>query len=255
MGKLITKIKSSKLLNSGAIKKVKDKIYFKYINPREEKRTDKYREEIIKKFGEICKDCHWILFAGSILRYHRDNTMDGQDLDFLIERKDFDKVKNQFLKEGFKIHQAFVNNKKVLTEYRLDYKGVEVDVFLADKDKKCYVASSTMEKINAKDFTKKVIGNTQVISGKDIVSYVRKQPFFDEVADYEFKGVKFKGPKDIEKAIYDLYGETWTFYDPTYDPRTCPKHNLPVANPNATSYVYIKPLTSFDDLFKDVENS
>lgn len=79
MGKLITKIKSSKLMNTGLIKKIKDKIYYKYVSPREEKKTDKYREEIISKVAKIFDGCTWQLMAGSFLRFYRDKTMDGQD--------------------------------------------------------------------------------------------------------------------------------------------------------------------------------
>ncbi len=254
MGKIVTKIKSSKIVNSGVIKKVKDKIYFKFINPKEEKKTDKYRVEIIEKFGKICDGCHWQLLSGALLRYHRDNTMDGQDLDFFLLRDDFEKIKNKFFEEGFKIHQLFIDEQKRIDEYRFDYKGCEVDVFLVDKEKKGHTHRFTMERPNAKKYKKEVKGNTQIITGKDIVSYERKLHYFDKSTDYEYKTTSFKGPKMIEESIFDIYGKNWTFYDPTYDPRTCPENNMPIEHENATSLVFIKALTSYDDIYKDIKN-
>ena len=255
MGKLITKIKSLKVVNSGVIKKVKDKLYYKYISPKAEKKTDEYREEILEKFGRICKGKHWLLMCGSLLRYYRDNTMDGQDLDFYVLREDFEKIKNKFFDEGFTIKQVFINEKNVISEYKFGYKDCEVDVFVFDKLKKDYTHRFTMEKDNSKDMKKTVVGNTQIITGKDFVSYERILHYLGETTDYKYKNVTFKGPKKIEEAINDIYGENWTCYDPSYDPRTCPKNNVPIEHPNATSYVFIKPLTNYEAIYKDIKNS
>ena len=254
MGKLVTKIKSSKVVNSGVIKKVKDKIYYKFINPKEEKRTDKYREEIFNKFNIIFKGSKYVLMSGALLRYHRDNTMDGQDLDFFVVRDDFNKkIKDNFIKEGFKIKQVFLDKNNGLHELRFDYKGCLVDVFLVDKDKKRYHHYFTMENKNSKDVTKKVDGNVQIISGKDIINYERDLHYMDKVKDYEYKSTTFMGPVEIENAIYDIYGKNWTFYDPTYDPRYCPENNMPVEHPNGKSLVFVKPLESFEELEKIVK--
>ena len=253
MGKLITKIKSSKIMNKGVIKKVKDKIYFKFISPREEKKTDKYRTEIINKVYKIFDGCTWQLFAGSFLRFYRDKTMEGQDLDFYILREDFEKVKDKFFEEGFSIQQIFVSDEKKITEYKFLYKDVSIDVFMIDKKKKSYIHRFTME--YGDKYTKEVIGNTQIITGKDIIGFEKVLGDFTNTKEYEYKGAKFFGFAEPEEALYLAYGKNWTFYDPSYDPRKDPDNNKPIQHPNATVYAYIKPLTSYDQLFSDVKNS
>ncbi len=253
MGKLVTKIKSSKLMNTGLVKKIKDKIYYKYISPREEKKTDKYREEIISKIAKIFDGCTWQLMAGSFLRFYRDKTMDGQDLDFYILREDFEKIKNKFFDEGFVIEQLFISDEKVITEYKFNYKGVSIDVFMIDKYKKTFFHRFTME--YGDSYSKKVVGNTQIVTGKDIISFEKPIHHFDKTKDYEYKGVTFKGPAKPEETLFDAYGKNWTFYDPTFDPRRDPENNQPKKHPNATSYVFINPLNNYDDIYKDVKNS
>ena len=253
MGKLITKIKSSKIMNKGVIKKVKDKIYFKFISPREEKKTDKYRTEIINKVYKIFDGCTWQLFAGSFLRFYRDKTMEGQDLDFYILREDFEKVKDKFFEEGFTIQQIFVSDEKKITEYKFLYKDVSIDVFMIDKKKKSYIHRFTME--YGDKYTKEVVGNTQIVTGEDIISFEKPINYFDEIKRYEYKGAKFYGAARPEEELYDAYGKNWTFYDPTFDPRRDPENNKPIKHTNATIYAYIKPLTSYDDIYKDIKNS
>lgn len=248
MSNLIVKLKSSKIVNSGIIKKIKDKIYYSYISPREEKKTDKYRREIIEKVARIFEGKHWILSSGSFLRYYRDNTMDGQDLDFNIIESDFENVKDKFFEEGFLLKQVFLNNKGQVTEYKFLYKNVEIDVFINRKEKDYYIASFTLEAVNAKNISKKVVGNTQIISGKDYISYARINREFKAISDYDYKGITFKGPKNAEKAIVEWYGEGWKVYDPNYDCRTNPENNMPIPSENAKSIVYIKPIDHYEKI-------
>ena len=253
MGKLTTRIKSSKIMNKGVIKKVKDKIYFKFISPREEKKTDKYRVELIKVVGEICKDVHWQLMSGSFLKFYRDNTMDGQDLDFFVGRNDWDKVKDGFLKNKFLIKQVFFNENNEITEYKYEYKGCDVDVFIVDKDKKGYSHRFVLENIDSKDIKKKIFGNTLMITGKDYVSYERRLPTFKDATDYEYKGVKFRGPKDPEKYFLDSYGEGWRT-PAKNEPRNGPTNNMPILHENAVSYLFEKALKNYDEMFKDIKS-
>lgn len=246
MKRIITKIKSSKLLNSGYIKKIKDKIYFSYINPREEKKTDRYRLEILEKFARICENCKWQLLSGGFLRFFRDKTMDGQDLDLFILNTDFEKVKNEFFKEGFKIKQIFMNAEGVITEYKFLYRNVEVDVFMMFKTDSTYWHSFTMEKNNAKKISKTVNGNEQIITGADYITYTRVLNEFKNVKKYEYNGVVFKGPKNANKMLIDLYGEGWTVYDPTFDPKTGPVNNPPSLEKNAKSIVFIEPIEHYN---------
>ena len=253
MGKLITKIKSSKIVNKGIIKKVKDKIYFKYISPKEEKKTDKHREIIFEKFNNVFKDSKYALMCGSLLRYHRDNTMDGQDLDFFTFREDFEKVCDRFINEGFVIKQVFLDEKGTIYEYKLGYKDCDVDVFLIYTKKKQEYFRFTMENNDSKDISKKVVGDIQIISGTDLVGYERAISGMTEIKNYEYKNTTFMGPKNVETSLYELYGENWTIYDPSYDPRYAPKTNLPKSYNDAKSIVFIKPLTKIEDVKKIIK--
>lgn len=246
MSNLIVKLKSSKIVNSGIIKKIKDKIYYSYISPREEKKTDKYRREILEKIAKIFDGKHWALVAGSLLRYYRDDTMDGQDLDISIDASDFETVKYDFFKEGFLIKQVFLNNKNMVTEYKYLYKNVEVDIFINYKEKNYYLGYSTLEAVNPKKISKEISGNKLIISGKDYISYARVNKEFKYISEYNYKGVIFKGPKNIEKAIIEWYGEGWKVYDPNYDARVNPKNNMPIPYENAKSIVYIKPVDFYE---------
>lgn len=250
MGKIITKIKSSKVVNSGVIKKVKDKIYYKVISPREEKKTDKYRKEIMEKVWKICDGTHWQLLCGSFLRFYRDNTMKGQDLDYSIDKEDFDKIKNRFFEEGFKLKQYFVNKEEEITEYKFLYHDVEIDFFINKKDKKCDYIRLTAEIKDAKKIEKKIDGNKQIVSGEDYCTFERKLTCFKKSKVYEYEGVKFYGPEDAVSMMIEIYGEGWEKYDPNYDPRTCPSNNVPKMIKGAKTIVFIKPVDSFDELKK-----
>ena len=253
MGKLVTKIKSSKLVNTGVVKKVKDKIYFKFISPKEEKKTDKYRKEILDKIYKAFKDCNWQLMSGSLLRYYRDKTMEGQDLDIYILRSDFEKVKENVLKEGFTIKQVFFKPTKEISEYKFLYKGCEVDIFMVDSEKKDYSHRFNLEKKDSKGLERKVVNNTQKVYGKDLVSYKRNLHYFSKNTDYKYNDITFKGPLKIEESIYDIYGENWKVYDPTYDPRKDPPNNVAIPYEDAFSYVFIKPIDKYEDIFKDIK--
>ena len=244
---IIVKIKSSKFVNSGIIKKLKDFIYFKLISPSGEKKTDKYRKEIIDKFAQVCDKCNWQLLSGSLLKYYRDGTMEGQDLDLHILESDFEKIKDDFFKYGFKLKQVFLNNEGKITEYKYLYKGVEVDVFIVFKDKSDYIACFTMEKPNAIKTEKKVVGNMQIISGEDYCTYGRLMNEFKHTKTYEYKDITFNGPKNIEKMLCDQYGPDWRTPNSTYDPRVSNKENMPIYMENAKGILFIKPLDYYPD--------
>ena len=246
MKRFVAKLKSSKFVNSGLMKKLKDWIYYKWISPREEKKTDKYRVELIDKFQKICKGYQWGLLCGAFLRYYRDHTMDGQDLDIFIEEKDFECIKEEIIKEGFRIKQVFLNHEGKTTEYKFFYKGIEVDVFKVFYDKKLPYHYFTFEKENAKNIKKTVNGNTMRVEGKDYISYRRNLKGFKDLVSYDYKTTKFMAPKNADKILEDMYGKEWKVYDPTYDPRTCPKNNMPIPYEGATTIVYLNPITKFE---------
>ena len=247
MKKVIAKIKNSKIVNTGVIKKLKDFIYFKIVSPNNEKKTDKYRKEILALFADICKDCKWQLIGGAFLRYYRDNTMDGQDFDFYVDEEDFDKVKDKFFNKGFSLKQYFMDNNDSITEYKYLYKNVEVDVFIMKKNKKgIYSHKFTLENNNAKKIERKMKGNIQIITGKDYCSFERMSYEFPNSKEYEYKGVIFKAAKNPDKMLSDMYGKTWRVYDPNYDSKTSPKNNMPIITENATTVVYIEPVKYYD---------
>ncbi len=246
---IFLKIKSSKFVNTGIAKKIKDFIYFKLISPSGEKKTDKYRKEIIDKFAIICNKCNWQLLSGSLLKYYRDGTMEGQDLDLYVLESDFEKIKDRFFEFGFKLKQVFLNNEGKITEYKFLYKGVEVDIFLVLEDKNNYIACFTLEKPNAKNIEKKVVGNMQIISGKDYCTYGRFMNEFKNAKSYKYKDIKFRGPKNIEKMLCDQYGAEWKVPNADYDPRISNKENMPVFMENAKGILFIKTLNYYPDNF------
>lgn len=250
MSKAFVKFKNLKIFNKGILKKIKDKIYYNYISPKEEKRTDKYRTEIIGKIYDICKGKKWMLSSGALLRHYRDDTMEGQDLDIDILDTDFDKIKEKFIENGFKIKQVFINPNGKITEYKFIYKNVEIDVFLLNKNGKNHDQFFTIEKNNAKEIDKKIVGNKLIVTGDDYISYLRKIHEFKDVIDYEYEGVKYCAPKNIEGHIVELYGDNWKVYDPNFDPKTNPKNNKPIPYKGAKSIVYIEPI----DYYEDVKN-
>lgn len=253
MKRIIIKIKNSKIVNTGVMKKIKDYIYFKIVSPYNEKKTDKYRKEILFLFANICKDCKWQLIGGAFLKYYRDNTMEGQDFDFFIDGEDFEKVKNKFFDNGFSLKQYFIDNKGNITEYKFLYKNVEVDVFIMIKNKNgIYSHKFTLEKNNAKNIKRKIKGNIQIITGKDYCSFERMSYEFPDSENYEYKGVIFKGAKNAEKMLYDMYGKAWNVYDPNFDSKTGPKNNMPIITENAKTVVYIKPVKYYS--LKDCKN-
>lgn len=246
MKNIILRIKSSKIVNSGIIKKIKDKIYFKFISPKEEGKTDEYRLEIFNKISEVFGDTDWMLFCGCFLRYYRDKTMEGQDIDIGIKGEDLEKKLPQLIENGFLIKQVFYNNKNELTEYKLQYKNVEVDIFnLFYSEDEGYYHYFTLEDYRKKNvkLDRKIEGNKLIVTGNDYIAWKRKLPDY-EVKEYVYEGTKFKGPKNAVENIVALYGENWSVYDPNYDPRTNPENNKPIPFNNAKSVVYIEAVKS-----------
>lgn len=249
--KLIIKIKSSKIVNSGIIKKIKDTIYYKYLEPKAEAKTDKYRKEILEIIGTIFKGKKWVLSAGAFLLYYRDNTMDGQDLDILIDYNDFEEMKEEMFKYGFAVKQIFLDNKNNIMEYKFLYRDCEVDIFMGYLDKKGYYVGSTMECKDAKKITKKVEGNEQIITGEDYCTFKRRNNTFKDIVEYDYEDIKFNSCKDAVESIREIYGDGWSVYDPKYDSRYGPDYNMPECIKNAKSIVYIKPLKEYPNIKKD----
>ena len=129
MKKLLAKIRMSKFVNSGIVKKVKDYIYFNWLEPHNEGKTDKYRTKIIADFNDVF-GTEWMLAFGSILFYTRDHTMNGQDLDIIVAKEALDKHLSELIERGYQYKQLFYNCLGTLTEYKLLYEDVEVDVFV-----------------------------------------------------------------------------------------------------------------------------
>lgn len=242
MSVLIEKIKASKIVNSGIIKKFKDYIYFKMISPRKEGETDKYRKEIMDIIDEVFKDKKWVLSSGSFLRFYRDNTMEKQDLDILIDEEDFNSVKETLIEKGFMIKACYYNNKGEITEYKFIYKKVEIDIFIVRKNQegRTYHTFTMEDKKNKLDISKKVQGNYIVVTGKDYKSWSRYTTNFDKIKTYEFDGFKFNGPEYADKFLEELYGENWRVYDPEFDPRFAPKSNMAVVSEYAKAVIYIQ---------------
>lgn len=243
------RIRSSKLVNSKYVKKVKDKIYFKYIDPKLQGKTDEYRTEIMNIVADIFKEDPWMLHCGGFLRFYRDNTMKGQDLDLFVQADVLNEKLPKLVEKGFRIKQYFLDPDGKPTEYRLMYKGVEVDFMHVYHDQDGYYHDFTLEDNTIKDkspeVTRKVEGNRLIQTGKDMIAYRRNLPDF-EVADYEHEGFKFKGPKNCEQHIMALYGENWKVYDPNYNPRCEPKNNMPILARGAVSIVYNTPVTKIE---------
>ena len=249
MKKIILRIKSANFFNRGIVKKIKDKIYFKYINPKEEGRTDKYRLEIFNKLSEIFEETDWMLFCGGFLRFYRDKTMEGQDIDIGVKAEDIERVLPKFIEKNFLIKQVFYNNQNELTEYKLLYNNVEIDVFkIYFNNEEGYYHYFTLEDSRKKNvkLDRKIEGNKLIITGNDYISWKRRLPEF-KVKEYEYCGAKFKGPENAVENIVALYGEGWTVYDPNYDPRVNPENNKPIPFNNAKSIVYTNAVTSIDN--------
>lgn len=245
---LITKLKSAKFMNKGIIKKIKDKIYFKYIDPKLQKKTDVYCNEIIDCLNNTFGDKKWMLSCGAFLRYHRDNTMAGQDLDIFVIAEDLNSTLPKLIEKGFLLKQIFYNNKGEYTEFKLLYKDVEIDLFHVYQDEVGYYHYFTLESDEDRNhqIERKVDGNKIIVTGDDYISYRRNLPDF-ELEVYEYNGSKFKGPKNAEANISALYGKNWRVYDPNYNSRREPIDNLPVPTNNASCIVYIKAVRKLED--------
>jgi len=238
------KIKNLKILNTGFIKKIKNKLYKKFVSDRMESRTNKYRKELLILISKICSDTRWLINCGSFLRFYRDKTMDNQDIDLFIIREDFDKIKNNFIKEGFIIKQKFYNNENKIVEYKLLYKDVDIDVFMIDKDSKGYYVSSTFDDAeNLDKIERKVSKKSLIVTGLGFATFKRYMPDF-EIKEYTYENIKFNGPKNAEKHLEAFYGK-WQVYDPKYDFRYAPKNNLPIKTPNAKGILYYESITKF----------
>lgn len=242
MSIVIEKIKASKIVNTGIIKKVKDLIYFKVISPRKEGETDKYRKEIMDIIFEVFENKKWILSSGSFLRFYRDKTMKKQDLDILIDEQDFNSIKDKLIEKGFMIKACYYNKNEEITEYKYDYKNVEVDIFMVrqDEEGKTYHTFTMEGKGNKLNITKKVKDNYIIVTGKDYKSWKRYTSDFDKIKIYEYDGFKFYGPKYAEKFLEELYGENWNIYDPNFDPRYAPKKNMAIMTEYAKAIIYME---------------
>lgn len=242
MNKLIAKIKAWRIFNSGFIKRIKDYIYFKFISPRKEGKTDKYRKEIMDIICKVFENKKWILSSGSFLRFYRDKTMEKQDLDLLIYEEDFNDIKEKLIEQGLRIKACYYDNEGRIIEYKYIYKEVEVDIMIvrADTDKRYYYSFTMENKGSHLEINKKVEDNYIVVTGKDYKSWKRYISDFEKIKVYEFEGFKFNGPQYAEEHIRELYGDNWTVYDPNYDPRYAPENNMPISSENAKTVIYLK---------------
>jgi len=248
MKRAIAKIKTWKIFNIGPLKKIKDKIYHSYISKRMESKTDLYRKEILDIVYDIFKNKKWRLQSGSFLRFYRDKTMEGQDLDIFIYVDDFMSNFEKLIESDFYIIQEMYNRDNKITEYKMLYKNVEVDFCLVYKDEGGYFEQFTLEGLEESRLSKKVSKNAVTITGENYNTYKKYFPDFD-AKEYEFENFKFYGPKNAEKYLESAYGKGWKVYDPTFDPRIHPENNLPK---EITSYAksirFIRPIKNIKDL-------
>lgn len=243
--KILNKLLSSKFVNFGIIGRCKDYIYYNYISPKKEGKTDLYRKEILNIFNNIYDEEKWILAFGSALRFYRDRSMDGQDIDILISHKSFDKKKDKLKKEGFLLKGKYLNRNNYITEYKLMYKDVEIDIFFVEEDEKnnFWVYSTFMDSDNEKNIERSYRDNKRIVMGKGYCSYKEKMPDF-ECEKYNFCGFSFKSYKNMEKHLEYLYGPTWKTPDSHFYRIEELKDHFIILN-NAYAEFYDKPHSNF----------
>lgn len=208
--KVLNKLLSSKFVNYGIVGKCKDYIYYNYISPKKEGKTDLYREEVLNIFSNIYDKENWILAFGSALRFYRDKNMDGQDIDILISYKSFDKKKDKLKNKGFLLKGKYINKDNYTTEYKLMYKDIEIDIFFVeeDEDHNFWIYSTFIDNNDGNNIRRSYKDNKRIVTGEGYCSYKEKMPDF-ECKEYIFKNLSFKSYKNMEKHLAYLYGPTW----------------------------------------------
>lgn len=239
MSSLKAKILSSKIVNHGLIGKCKDYIYTKFISDRLEAKTDDYRTEILNDFYKIYDNEPWILGFGSFLRYYRDHTVDGQDIDILIEKSVFDSHKQELKDKGYALVGVFTDHEGKISEYKLRYKEAEIDIFFVYQNQDGYYYQSTYIDPDHKDLVmRSVVDGNRIVSGEGYCMYRKKLPDF-VCKDYEYDGILFKGYGNPEKQLENEYGE-WQIPSKEFRWFTYPEWNLPIKFPNAKVIYYNK---------------
>lgn len=242
MNEIKAKILSSRFVNSGLIGKCKDWVYTKFISGQLEAQTDPYRAEILKDFYEIFGKDGWILAFGSFLRYYRDQTMDGQDVDILMRFDTFEKGKKQLQERGYTLFGVFTDCHERITEFKLLYKKAELDVFFILEEEGLYYYAGTYENSNNKDkVIREVIAKERIVRGEGYCSFIKQIPDL-QCAEYEFNGMKFVSYKNVDLHMSCEYGD-WRTPDPHFDCTASIEGNPTRVVPNAkVVYYYKEPL-------------
>lgn len=244
MNNLKAKLANSKLLTSGPLGKLKDYIYYHYISGRMEAQTDRYRAAILQDLWEVFSGYNWILASGSFLRFYRDQTMDGQDLDIFMDFEDFQKVKSQLSKRGYHLLAEFVDGDQRVTEYKLKYKKADIDIVFIFHDEQGYYYIGSYEDPENKAAVIREAGQDQlVVHGEGYCAYRKNIHDFLSM-EYEFQGMKFKGYQSVDEHLTGEYGN-WHVYDPDFDFLRCPKENLPLKYSQAKVTYYYKPVKDY----------
>lgn len=245
MNEIKAKILSSRFLNNGMIGKCKDWVYTKFVSGHLEAQTDPYRTEILKDFYEIYGKDGWMLSFGSFLRYYRDQTMDGQDVDIMMRFETFEKGKKQLQERGYMLSGVFTDCQERITEYKLLYKKAELDVFFIFEEEGSYYYAGTYEDIDKKDkVIREVEGNERIVRGEGYCSFIKQIPDL-EFAEYEFEGMKFVSYKNVDQHLTYEYGD-WRTPDPHFDCTASIEGNPMHVVPNAkVVYYYKEPLRKY----------
>lgn len=244
MPAFVTKLLSSNFINNGLIGKIKDYIYYHYYSKHMEAQTDHYRKEILDDLRDAFGDSDWILASGSFLRYYRDKTMDGQDLDILIRYEDFQKAKKLLMEKGYALLAEYTNDLGQVNEYKLKYKKADIDIIFVFHDEQGWYYIGTYENPNEKNnIIREVVGDKRIVYGDGYRTYKKYIPDF-EVSEYEFHGMKFKSYKNADAHLAAEYGN-WQIYDPNYNWLSCPPNNAPQRSRRANLVYYCHPLEKF----------
>lgn len=166
--------------------------------------TNKDRDVIFEKL--FSSDIKYIYIGfGSVLLYHRNNTMKNQDLDILISKDEYFKNIDLITKRLNLKKWSFIysNDELIIAKYL--YKNrTPVEFFLAEFN-------------GDKEITKHVYNSSVVY--KRIIS----KPTIEVI---NFNGVNVKIPKDRLKYVEEIYSKTWNkpastlTYDWTKDSNT-----------------------------------
>ncbi len=241
MKEIIARILSSKIINTGPIGKIKNYLYFKFISDNLESKTDEYRAEILNDFMEIYKDEDWILAFGSFLKFYRDNTMNGQDIDILIRYDDYCKGLCNLQERGYRLSAEFSDCHGIITEHKLKFKNVEIDIFFVIEDNdKFYGACCYADQLKSNEVERKVENGQRIVGGAGYYSLWKQQYDFESQI-YEFQGMKFKGYKHPEESLEAIYGN-WRTPDPNYNPLDNRDRVFVFSNAKATYYLDLKDL-------------